>query len=73
MEATHIVGAGTIRPVNLHLPMEAIVEHQTMDHRQPMGFHRMARPIMEVTHLRVVKVRDFLVVAHVEVSDTKKP
>lgn len=72
MEATHIMGAGTIGPVNLHLSMEAIVEHQTMDYRQPMGFHGMTRSIMEITHLRVVKVCDFLVVAHVEVSDTKK-
>lgn len=68
MKATHIVGAGTIWPINLHLPMETIVEHQTVNHGQPMGFHGMTRPIMEVTHLRIVKVCDFLVVAHVEVS-----
>lgn len=68
MEATHIVGTGTIRPINLHLPMETIVEHQTVDHGQPMGLHGMARPVMEVTHLRVIKVCDFLVIAHVEVS-----
>lgn len=68
MEATHIVGTGTVRAINLHLPMETIVEHQTMDHRQSMGLHRMARSVMEVTHLRVIKVCDFLVIAHVEVS-----
>jgi len=32
MEATHVVGAGTVRPINLHLPVEAVVEHEAVNY-----------------------------------------
>lgn len=67
MEATHVVGTGTIRAINLHLPVETIVEHEAVNHRQPVGLHGMTRSVVEVTHFRVIEVRHLLVVAHVEV------
>jgi len=67
MEATHVVSAGAVRPINLHLPVEAVVEHEAVDHGQPVGLHGMTRAVVEVTHFRVIEVRHLLVVAHVEV------
>lgn len=61
------MGAGTVRPVNLHLPVKAVVEHEAVNHRQPMRLHGMTRSIVEVTHFRIIEIRHFLVVAHVEV------
>lgn len=67
VEATHVVGAGTVRPVNLHFPVEAVIENEAVNHGEPVRLHGMARPVVEVTHLRVVEVRHLLVVAHVDV------
>lgn len=64
VEPAHVVRAGPVRPVDLHLVAQPVVEHQAVDDRQPVRFHRVRRPVMEVPHVRIVEVEHSLVGRH---------
>lgn len=57
VEPAHVMRTRPVRPVDLHLVVQPIVEHQAVNDRQPVGLHRVRRPVMEVAHVRVVEVK----------------
>lgn len=61
MKPTHVVRAGSVRPVNLHLVVQAVVQHQTVYDRQPVRFHRVRRSVMKVPHVRIIEIEHALV------------
>ena len=60
MEATHIMSASSVRFVDLHLFVKPIVQHQAMRYRQPVRFHRVPGPIVEVPHVGIIKISNFM-------------
>ena len=48
-----------MRPVDLHLPVEAVVEEQVMGHPHPVRLHGMALAIIVVANVTVVVVTHF--------------
>lgn len=56
MEPAHVMSAGAVRPIDFHLVVKPVVQHQTVYDRQTVRFHRMRRPVMEVAHVRVIEV-----------------
>lgn len=61
MKPAHVVCTGSVRSVDFHFVVKAIIQHQTMYDRQTVWFHRVRWPIVEVTHVRVVEVKHSLV------------
>lgn len=57
VEPAHVVRTRSVRPVDLHLVVQPIVEYQAVNDRQPMRLHRVRRSVMEVAHVRVVEVK----------------
>ena len=51
--------SGLVRPVNLHLAIEAVVEEEVVGHPHPMRLHGMALAIVVVPNVTVVIVTDF--------------
>ena len=48
-----------MRPVDLHLPVEAVVEEKVVRHPHPVGLHGVALPIVVVPDITVVVVTHF--------------
>ena len=48
-----------MRPVNLHLTVEAIVKEEVVGHPHPVRLHRVALSIIVVPNVTVVVVTDF--------------
>ena len=55
-----------MRPVNLHLTVEAIVEEEVVGHPHPVRLHRVALAIVIVPYVAVIIVADlgFAVALH---------
>jgi len=68
MEPAHVVRAGAVRPVDLHLVVQAVVQHQTVYDRQPVRLHRVRRPVMKVPHVRIIEIEHALV-GHIDDDD----
>lgn len=64
VEAAHVVRAGPVRPVDLHLVVQPVVEHQAVYDGQTVRLHRVRRPVVEVAHVRVVEVKHAFVGRH---------
>ena len=43
--------SGFVGPVDLHLPVEAIIKDEIVGHPYPVGLHRMALPIVVVANV----------------------
>lgn len=57
MEPTHIVRRRFVGPIDLHLLVQVVSQHQAVYDREPVGLHGMSRSVMEVPHVRIVEVR----------------
>lgn len=57
VEPAHVVGAGPVWPVDLHLVVQPVIQDQTVDDRQTVRLHRVRRTVVEVAHVRVVEVK----------------
>ena len=51
-----------MRPVDLHLPVEAVVEEEVVGHPHPVGLHGVALAIVVVPYITVVVVTHFRLV-----------
>ena len=58
MEACHGHGTYEPRAEDIHLFVEAVIDHEVMCHADTVGFHGMALAVVVVAHLGVVEVRD---------------
>lgn len=46
--------------IDLHFPVQSIVEEEVVCHADPVGFHRMALTIVVVSHITFDKAKWFL-------------
>ena len=58
MEACHGHGTYEPRAEDIHLFVEAVIDHEIVRHTDTVGFHGMALAVVVVAHLGVVEVRD---------------
>lgn len=56
VESAHVVGSGLVGPIDLHLLVQVVLHHQAMNDAEPVRLHGVSRTIVEVSHVRVVKV-----------------
>jgi len=61
MEPAHVMSTGTVRPIDFHFVVETIVQYQTVYDRQTVWLHGVCRPIVEIAHVGVVKVKHPLI------------
>lgn len=47
-----------IPTAHVHLGVQAILQHQAVGHGHPMGLHRVSLPIVVLSHIWFIKVRD---------------
>ena len=52
----HVRPIGDVWSVHLHLLVQPVIEDERMGHCQSLGLHGMEGPVVEVSHVRVVKV-----------------
>ena len=58
MEACHGHGTYEPRAEDIHLFVEAVIDHEIVRHADTVGFHGMALAVVVVAHLGVIEVRD---------------
>ena len=51
--------SGLVRPVNLHLAIEAVVEEEVVGHPHPVRLHRVSLSIVVISYVTVVIITDF--------------
>ena len=64
MESGHVVRRGDVRPEDLHLFVQAVVQDQRVGDAQPVWLHRVAGTVVKVSHVRIVKVNNFFLRTH---------
>ena len=58
VELGHVLLGGLVRPIDLHLAVEAVVEHQVVRHAYAVRLHRVALAVVVVADVAVVVVAD---------------
>merc|ERR1711971_45429 len=58
VELGHLLLGRLVGPVDLHLPVEPIVEQKVVGHPYPMGLHGVTLPIVVVANVTVIVVAD---------------